>query len=91
MSRKFTSDGVPYKGFNRDFSHSHILILVLEEDVMSTWALDEEGKEENFNNFCRFLKNRHIPSKIVGLYRQDGFRGVLCEEGLVATARSSLC
>lgn len=84
MSRKFTSDGVLYNGFNRNFSHSHILVLVLEEDVMSTWALDEKGKEENFKSFCRFLKNRHIPSKIVGLYKQDGFRGVLCEKELVA-------
>jgi len=79
--RTFTSDGVKFQGFNKDFSTMHDLVLVFIDGEPDIWAIDNS---KGFENLIKYLKIEPGGTvKIFGRYSFHGFKEVTCPNEMV--------
>jgi len=69
--RTFTVDGDKYKGFDRNWHDSNLVVIIKDEDSFDIFAIDDAG---NLKDFRRYLQD-HVPhGSIVGVYNKDKVR-----------------
>jgi hypothetical protein len=81
--RTYRLDNTTYQGFDKNFSTPHKLVLVQVEDIVECWAID--GKDIAIEIFELFhYLNEFGQAQIIGIYQEDGFRGVICQPEMVS-------
>lgn len=68
-----------YTGFNQDFSTPHVLALVsLGGETVESFALDFDNLQSSVSSLSLYLEDayEHCTATLIGLYREDGFRGI---------------
>jgi hypothetical protein len=67
-----------YRGFDRDFSTPHKLVLVQDEDVVDVYAIDADNRgfiQPSMDELLRYFRETDSPAQIIGTYGEKGFLG----------------
>lgn len=69
-------DGKLFFRFDKDFIKEHVLALIQSEDVVVPYALDD-AESDTIDELCRYCDEYYGEGlwKMIGTYRESGFRG----------------
>lgn len=88
LPRKFRCDARIYRGFDKNFSTPHRLALCQDEDTLTVWALDEDDVADSVNQLLEYIRYSGSQEKLIGTYREEGFRGFKLTEDWAVSAKS---